>query len=202
MVDAERLNIIRLYLAVVGLLLVSLFTGCTAIRQPPSLTDYSDAGVLVYKRDMLAYWGADAQGNEWLGYGGGITQAGLTSGTLLATAGGSPAAPGLALGSALVSWILGIIKPAGHGHLIVQAASTVTAAEGKYFVDKTAAGISTVPTNCMTTFAAALVAVINRERSDEMRLRQALAPVDPPVPGMGKVGLVSGPDQPRNNCGR
>ena len=32
MVDAERLNMLRLYLAAVGLLLVSLFTGCTYVE--------------------------------------------------------------------------------------------------------------------------------------------------------------------------
>jgi len=155
---------------------------------------------LAHSKALLAYWGNDATGAEVLGYGGAISVAGLSTGTLLAAAGGSPAAPGLAMGSALISWVLGILKPTGHGHVIAEAASLVMAAESKYFVDKTQAGIATVPTNCMTTFAATLAASINQAKSREMRLRQALAPVDPQVPGQA-VGLI-GEQRQGNNCGR
>ena len=49
----------------------------------------------------MRHWGKDSSISDGLGYGGAISLAGLSTGTLLAAAGRSPAAPGLAMGSAL-----------------------------------------------------------------------------------------------------
>lgn len=173
--------------------------GCAMMQsQPPQLTDYSDTGVLNWSNQVMSYWGDQTGGSDVLGYGGALSMAGLTSGTLLATASGASAAPGLAFGSAVVSWVLAILKPTGHGNAVLAGATDVLSARQQYFQDRTAAGISRTPNNCMTRYAGTFAGKIDAAISKWLRLKQELAPADPQPPV--NQGMVAG--RTATECGQ
>jgi len=176
------------------LLLVGL-VGCSTMRSP-QLTDYSDVGALNWSNQVLATW--SPAGGDMLAYGGAVSAAGLTTGTLLAAGTGSPAVTGLAFGSAMLQWALSIFKPNEHNNALMEGAVMVREAVAKYFTAKTAAGISKTPTDCMTQYAGVLVADVNIAQNRVAFLEQQRMPKDPAPPDTGGQKLVGGV----NTCGR
>jgi hypothetical protein len=187
-----------------GLVLIALLAlpSCSVIN-PPELEDYTDKGVVEWSQATMRHWGKDSSVSDGVGYGGAISLAGLSTGTLLAAAGRSPAAPGLAMGSALLSWVLAIAKPTGHGNAILAGYIMMTKAWNEYFASLTSAGISTVPDKCMTAQGGIFAGRIAMARAKVASLSQELDPPDPQLPtatapaGARQLGAT----QP-NTCGK
>ena len=176
-----------------------VLTGCSTVKGPPELTDYSDAGALTWSNNVLATWSPAA--GDLLAYGSAISAAGLTTGTLFAAGTGSPAVTGLALGSAMLQWITSILKPNERNNALMEGAIMVREAVAKYFTNKTAAGISKTPADCMTAYAGVLVAEVNIAQNRVAFLDQKRMPIDPKPP-TDAAGQRTAAAPVMNTCGR
>lgn len=185
-----------MYVMVIIMLFLS---ACSTITQP-ELTDFSDKGVNDYGTAMIKFLDRGSGTSDIVSYGGAISLAGLSTGTVMAATARAPGAPGLAVGAAILSWVLSILKPTGHGNIMVGGISDILGAREKYFTDKTAAGISTVPTNCMTVFGGIFAGAIDRAMANALLRIQELAPKDPLPPSSEtnkETNRTAG-----NTCGR
>lgn len=184
----------KIFLLLVIVAMTMLSFGCGQSRV--NLTDYSDQGVLAYSNAVLAGW--DTSSGDLLSYGGAISAAGLTTGTLLAAGTGAGAVTGLAFGSTILQWVMSIIKPNERNNALTEGAIMVREAIAKYFTTKTAAGISKVPSDCMTTYGGTLAAEVAIAQNRVALLDQKRMPKDPQPPIETQRSVVA----PINTCGR
>lgn len=168
-------------------------TGCSLSPGLPQLADYSDKGVLEYSNGVLTSW--DTSKQDLISYGGAMSAAGLGTGTLFAAGTGSPAVTGLAFGSTMLQWMLSIFKPTDRANAWDEGAEMIRESLKKYFSTKTAAGISTVPSNCMTAYAGVLVGEVQDAINVVSRLDKKRRPKDP-EPSAERTAAAP------NTCGR
>ena len=190
-----RITRLELFLLIViAAALAALLAGCSTVR-PPQLTDYSDAGALAYSNAVLASW--DTTNNDYLSYGGAVSAAGLSTGTLLAAGTGSPAVTGLAFGAALLQWVRSIFQPTDRANALDEGAEMVRDALKKYFAALTSSGIKNVPANCLTVQAGTLIGDVEDAQNVVSRLDKKRRPPDPKPPDSQRIAAGG-----TNDCGR
>lgn len=186
-------------MTMIFILLFVFITGCSATM--PTFSDYSDAGILKYGGEVKKGWGSRGTDTGALSVGGALGLAALSTGTTVAAGAGAGSGVILAL-SGLTTWALAalrIVDPTARSNAFNEGTGLILDAEGEYVKSFTQAGLSVVPTTCITPYGAVLFDQINQAIKSVGNLMAGLLPPrsqDGIPPSGARAGFM------QQECGR
>jgi len=171
-VSAQAWDQAKLEVWLVVILFAMFIAGCSTMT-PPSLLDQlepkgagtslSDLGILRYAHAVLDKWGVRSVNTEVLTNSGAIAVAALSTGAVVAGAGGAGTGvmAGLAGGVNFLLQALGIMKPDARANAFSEGGGLILDSEGEYLVALTAKRIYHIPTDRVTPQGAVLLTKVN-----------------------------------------
>jgi len=175
--SAQAWDQAKLEIWLVVILFAMFISGCSTMT-PPNLLDQlevkgaadpqaktslSDLGILRYAHAVLDKWGVRSVNTEVLTNSGAIAVAALSTGAVVAGAGGAATGvmAGLAGGVNFLLQALGIMKPDARANAFSEGGGLILDSEGEYLVALTSKRIYHIPTDRVTPQGAVLLTKVN-----------------------------------------